>query len=672
MTTQIRPDELIRILKAEFGYTGGGGVAFHNLLSATHTDTLASAVSRGSIIVGNNTPAYAELVHPAAAGHILTTDVNDTLWSLYKVSGTAGQTYTFPAVGGSVTLGAGTLTVATINDATIANHTHAITSSSNPGAAESILASNASGYLQLQRFGAGVAPGYPLHALATTEQMRLAYDAGNYLSTTVGATGLVTLDAVGAGAGFRLNDTVGVGTAPVSTIAGSFLVTGSSNVATVYYGLRAEAQWSPSADAFTSSAYGMTFKATLMTAFAQASGGMSGLIGFCEIASGIAGSVTSATGGYFYTTINDGSASVARGVYARTTGLVNGSTTYDYGIYVDAGTITGTGVKTNQYGIYIAAMTQATTNWGIFNANSPLYFRYDDTDADPSLKNIMSIVSSGGRSFYLKFEPTTYDLSVVKLYSGVTERVATISRQYGHISILGSSGAAKLYFRDTAIGIYSQADSYLDIFADGGIRFGDSSGGAPTNYAQISPTGVITYSGSAKRSLTLRPQLYSGRSGGVSKPTFVTLGAYGGYSFPVFASDDEELFFREHIPGRWDGASNITAYIVCYLSAAEDVGDNFKFQVSWANHVNSSGQLSNSTTDVVAEQAVLAGRSAQYSIYTLSFAIDWDIVDPDVVAGDHFGGRIRRLNATDPDVSNEIVVVDFYMSYTVDKVFKAP
>ena len=45
------------------------------------------------------------------------------------------------------------------------NHIHTITSSSAPGAAASLLASDASGYLQLVRLGAGVAPDYPLHVI---------------------------------------------------------------------------------------------------------------------------------------------------------------------------------------------------------------------------------------------------------------------------------------------------------------------------------------------------------------------------------------------------------------------------------------------------------------------------------------------------------------------------
>jgi hypothetical protein len=47
----------------------------------------------------------------------------------------------------------------------------------------------------------------------------------------------------------------------------------------------------------------------------------------------------------------------------------------------------------------------------------------------------------------------------------------------------------KIYFRDTAIGIYSQADSYMDIFADGALRIGNSSAGAPTTYLSIEPDG---------------------------------------------------------------------------------------------------------------------------------------------------------------------------------------
>jgi len=58
---------------------GGGGTGPHDLLSATHTDTLASAVSRGSLIAGDATPDWAELV-VGGANTILGSDGTDAAW----------------------------------------------------------------------------------------------------------------------------------------------------------------------------------------------------------------------------------------------------------------------------------------------------------------------------------------------------------------------------------------------------------------------------------------------------------------------------------------------------------------------------------------------------------------------------------------------------------------
>jgi hypothetical protein len=51
-------------------------------------------------------------------------------------------------------------------------------------------------------------PSSKLHSLATTEQLRLGFDASNYMSATVSSAGAVTLDAVGASAGFAFSDPV--------------------------------------------------------------------------------------------------------------------------------------------------------------------------------------------------------------------------------------------------------------------------------------------------------------------------------------------------------------------------------------------------------------------------------------------------------------------------------
>jgi len=61
-----------------FQCSAGGN---HNLLSTTHSDSTTDAVTRGSIVVGNSTPAWDELVI-GTCGQVLTTDAcGDAVWS---------------------------------------------------------------------------------------------------------------------------------------------------------------------------------------------------------------------------------------------------------------------------------------------------------------------------------------------------------------------------------------------------------------------------------------------------------------------------------------------------------------------------------------------------------------------------------------------------------------
>lgn len=172
--------------------------------------------------------------------------------------------------------------------------------------------------------------------------------------------------------------------------------------------------------------------------------------------------------------------------------------------------------------------------------------------------------------------------------------------------------------------------------------------------------------------LSMRPQMFAGRVGGVAKPTFVTLGAYGGYSFPIYQNDDEELVFREYIPGRWNEASNITATMTVCLASAETAGEDFRMQLSWASNPG-TGVIAAAVTNVETQQELAAGRAAQYDVYRLTFAIDYTVPTPDLASSDHFAGRIRRIAATGAgvdEVDGEIIMLDFVMTYFLDKIFK--
>ena len=100
--------------------SGGGSVTTpHNLLSTTHPDTLPAAVSRGSVVVGNSTPAWAEVVI-GAAGSFLRSDGTDAAWGLDGSALTnlsaANLTGTLPALSGAnlTALNATQLTTGTV------------------------------------------------------------------------------------------------------------------------------------------------------------------------------------------------------------------------------------------------------------------------------------------------------------------------------------------------------------------------------------------------------------------------------------------------------------------------------------------------------------------------------------------------------------------------------
>ena len=86
--------------------TGSSTVpADHNLLSLTHGDTVANAVTRGSLIYGNSTPAWDELTI-GASGRVLTSDGTDVAWSTHNLlSATHGDTVVQTASRGSIIVG---------------------------------------------------------------------------------------------------------------------------------------------------------------------------------------------------------------------------------------------------------------------------------------------------------------------------------------------------------------------------------------------------------------------------------------------------------------------------------------------------------------------------------------------------------------------------------------
>jgi len=149
------------------GSSGGGSP--HNLLSTTHPDTLPASVTRGALIVGNGTPAWARLTL-GGAGTMLCSDGTDATWctngaSLTSLSASA-LVGSLPAISGAAltslnasALSSGTVPTSTltgvITDAEV-NASAAIAYSKLNLAASVKLASDVTGTLPLANGGLGL------------------------------------------------------------------------------------------------------------------------------------------------------------------------------------------------------------------------------------------------------------------------------------------------------------------------------------------------------------------------------------------------------------------------------------------------------------------------------------------------------------------------------------
>jgi hypothetical protein len=90
--------------------------------------------------------------------------------------------------------------------------------------------------------------------------------------------------------------------------------------------------------------------------------------------------------------------------------------------------------------------------------------------------------------------------------------------------------------------------------------------GGQSDYLNIGATGLVTMFGGGVGKLQLRPNLVQAQPKiSTNTPTEVYRGCNVGYSFPIWNSDNEELYFRSRIPSRWDGTTDPQFGIMCTL-----------------------------------------------------------------------------------------------------------
>ncbi len=123
--------------------------------------------------------------------------------------------------------------------------------------------------------------------------------------------------------------------------------------------------------------------------------------------------------------------------------------------------------------------------------------------------------------------------------------------------------AEKIYLRDTAIGFYSQANTFFDIFADGAVRIGNSSAGAPTNYSEFEPDGTLRFRGNATvwDEVRIVPGAFS--FAGAADPTLQNWQPGGsGATFKVYKfQTNDEVFASCQMPHSYKEGSDLYFHI---------------------------------------------------------------------------------------------------------------
>ena len=267
------------------------------------------------------------------------------------LSAAADYTLTVPATGTGA-MGAGAVTVTSTNNATIADHTHAATSSSNPGAAARLLASDANGYLRLTRIGLNKTP---TSALDVVGQSVLNYSATSAAANAIGTTALLTKTADADDA--RTNATL----TATTSLAGTFAYSGPNCAitASLYH----------DGSGLVGDAIGLYFIGGV-----RSTGNITNLDIFRARPSG-AGSGTI------------GSLSCFRAFDMG----VSGTPTTMYGVRID--TSTGA-VGTSKYGLYVFNISGAATNNYALFTNAGLVQFGDQLKIDGSADRIQEIVQA--------------------------------------------------------------------------------------------------------------------------------------------------------------------------------------------------------------------------------------------------------------------------------------
>jgi hypothetical protein len=252
---------------------------------------------------------------------------------------------------------------------------------------------------------------------------------------------------------------------------------------------------------------------------------------------------------------------------------------------------------------------------------SPFWLKVDNTGSDDDWKQVFIEDEAGGREL---------------------------------ASALTMASDNKIYFRDTGIYVYSNADGELTITADSVINIGDG-----TNQVAIQADGEINLEGTAKVTGALMLPLDAGHG-------TATVESFNGAPSINLDADGEMWFFAFEAPNDWDEASDLTLVFMVANEIAEDDGDDVS--ITCQVHGYADGEAMSDAGQSVSATLNLTGGDQNINVVNrVTGTIDYDDGTHPIAAGDLVVVKCTVNLGDAGECTGPLHVVAQWVEYTADK-----
>lgn len=168
--------------------------------------------------------------------------------------------------------------------------------------------------------------------------------------------------------------------------------------------------------------------------------------------------------------------------------------------------------------------------------------------------------------------------------------------------------------------------------------------------------------GDGKIWLEFRPELDFDIVRKNAVPVSYGRGIFTGFELPIWADDNQELFFRICVPGRWDGISTSHIHLDVFLIGAQDKGDAFRLEIVYEYYDTGVDVVPNTSTAVEVETATGASVAFQ------SFPVHFEVPAGNMVCDDVLAFRLRRIAVTEGvEIDGNIVFNHIGINFYCDK-----